>query len=144
MREETANTRLSEGGLAGWIRTCARRGAALGEYIRLRGFERDRIASDLAVQAGEIDYLIRSGSEALELPVMMRHAGIREPIAASDLGLLRDMQRVCSLCRTRSDCRRFLAGETAGGYDKLCPNAGNLHYLAGRSAEASGKSGREA
>ncbi|MCW5730163.1 MAG: hypothetical protein KIT20_05355 [Alphaproteobacteria bacterium] len=134
-REAARGTAPSDGGIGGWVRECVRRGSAIGEYLRLRGAERERLASDLAVQPGDLDYLVRAGSEALELPAMMRRAGIREPIAATDLGLLRDMQRVCSLCRTRNECRRFLAGEVAGGYGRICPNAGNLDYLAARSME---------
>ena len=92
-----------------------------------------RIARDLNVSPGELDELVRRGAHAAdELPKMMAALHIdRQAVARVKPLVMRDLERVCSLCEQKRRCDRELAGKTAAGhYGDFCPNASTLTALA--------------
>lgn len=101
----------------------------LSEIRQLNRAEFDHIASDLRVSPADLDQLVQAGSRAAdELPQMLKSLGIGEDdLKRTQPMLLRDMQRVCSLCREKAHCDRELAAGTAAAhYRGYCPNTSSI------------------
>jgi hypothetical protein len=93
-----------------------------GEDIR-------RIAADSGVAVDDLRRLVPLGPRAAGLLPHMMEALNLDP-AAVPLDVLRDLQRVCSLCRTKAECTCELARGTADTtYVDFCPNADTLRAL---------------
>jgi hypothetical protein len=88
----------------------------LSEIRQMDTTEFDRIAGDLRVSPGVLDTLVRQGPHASdELPMMLKALGIDEAdLARTQPLVLRDMERVCTLCAHKRECDRDLAAGTAG------------------------------
>jgi hypothetical protein len=104
----------------------------LNEMRQLDRTDFDRIAHDLRIAPDDLEDLVRHGKHAAdELPKMLEQLGI----SAERLGqalplLLRDMERVCALCRHKAQCDRDLAdGTAAENYHGYCGNAATLESL---------------
>jgi len=104
----------------------------------LAGLERcgsgevERMAQDLAVSPGELRALARTGAGAANLLYRrMDDLGLdRDLVARRDTGVLRDMQRACSLCTSKERCRHDLAcGHEAAAWHPYCPNDDTLAAL---------------
>ena len=105
------------------------------ELSALDGNERSRLAQDLGVGAAELDYLVRESHNPEQLPRLMAAIGIDEArLQRVRPTLLRDMERVCSLCTNTTKCRHELADGTADvTYPYFCPNAAELTALNSRA-----------
>jgi transcriptional regulator with XRE-family HTH domain len=104
----------------------------LNEMRQMDRSDFDRIASDLRVSPGELDTLVRNGPHvAEELPYLLRALGIDEAsLARAEPVLLRDMERVCAVCRHKRQCERdLIAGTSAEHYHGYCPNAATIDGL---------------
>jgi hypothetical protein len=104
----------------------------LNEVRRLNRTEFDLIASDLRISPGDLDQLVQCGSHSAdELPKMLKSLGISEDdLKRTQPMLLRDMERVCALCRDKAHCDRELAAGTAAEhYQGYCPNASSIGAL---------------
>jgi hypothetical protein len=113
---------------AGWLKH--RRD--LNEVRRLDRTDFDRIASDLRIAPDDLEELVRHGPHAAdEMPKMLEQLGIdAERIGQVQPLLLRDMERVCSLCRDKARCVRDLAdGTAAENYHAYCGNAATIETL---------------
>jgi hypothetical protein len=113
---------------AGWLKH--RR--ELSEIRKLDRTEFNLIANDLRVSPHDLDALVALGTHgADELPHMLKGLGIDEAdLKRTAPLLLRDMQRVCALCRAKSHCDRELsAGTAAAHYEGYCPNASNIDVV---------------
>ncbi len=105
------------------------------ELNELRQMDRtdfDRIAEDLQVSPLELDELVRHGAHAAdELPLMLKALGIEESkLARTEPMLLRDMERVCSMCANKAQCDRDLHdGTAAEHYQGYCLNAPTIERL---------------
>jgi hypothetical protein len=101
----------------------------LSEVRQLDRVQFDQIASDLRISSGDLDQLVQRGSHSADqLPQMLKSLGISEAdLKRAQSFILRDMQRVCSLCHDKAHCDRELAAGTAAGhYSGYCPNASNI------------------
>ena len=83
------------------------------ELSELRQLDRDdfeRIAMDLQVTPADLDELIRHGEHAAdELPRMLKALGIDEAaLSRTEPLVLRDMERVCAMCKDKIRCHRDL------------------------------------
>jgi len=95
-----------------------------------------RIARDLSVSPAELDEVVRQGPHAAdELPKMLTALGIdQEDLARTQPLVLRDMERVCSLCNHKRQCDRDLAAGTAAAhYEEYCGNADTIDGLGPRA-----------
>ena len=104
----------------------------LAEMRQLDRSEFDRIASDLRIAPDDLEELVRHGKHAAdELPKMLEQLGIdAERLGRAQPLLLRDMERVCSLCHAKGQCDRDLAdGTAAETYHGYCGNAATLESL---------------
>ena len=113
---------------AGWLKH--RR--ELNEIRQLDRFDFDRIANDLRIAPDDLEELVRHGKHSAdELPKMLEQLGISEErLGQVQPLLLRDMERVCSLCQHKAQCVRDLADGTAPeNYHGYCGNAATLESL---------------
>ncbi|RXT48395.1 hypothetical protein [Bradyrhizobium betae] len=104
----------------------------LNEMRRLGRADFDRIANDLRIAPDDLEELVRHGKHAAnELPKMLEQLGISaERLGRAQPLLLRDMERVCSLCHHKGQCDRDLAdGTAAENYHGYCGNASTLESL---------------
>jgi uncharacterized protein YjiS (DUF1127 family) len=104
----------------------------LNELRQLDTAEFDRIASDLQVSPGDLNELVRQGPHAAdELPKLLELLGIdQQALERTQALVLRDMERVCSLCQQKGECDRDLAaGTSAEHYQGYCPNADTIDIL---------------
>jgi len=104
----------------------------LNEMRQMDRADFDRIASDLRVSPHDLEELIQHGPHAAdELPKLLKALGIDESDLASTHPLvLRDMERVCALCRHKLQCDRDLAaGTSAEHYADYCLNAPTIERL---------------
>jgi len=91
-----------------------------------------QIASDLRISAADLEALVRQGPHAAdELPKMLRALGIDQAgLARTEPLVLRDMERVCSLCNHKRQCGHELAAGTAAAhYEEYCANASTIDGL---------------
>ncbi|BAC45762.1 blr0497 [Bradyrhizobium diazoefficiens USDA 110] len=104
----------------------------MNEMRQLDRADFDRIASDLRIAPDDLEELVRHGKHAAdELPKMLEQLGISaEGLGRAQPLLLRDMERVCSLCGHKGQCDRDLAdGTAAENYHGYCGNAATLESL---------------
>ena len=104
----------------------------MAEMRQLDRSEFDRIANDLRIAPDDLEELVRHGKHAAdELPKMLEQLGISaDALGRAQPLLLRDMERVCSLCGHKGQCDRDLAdGTAAENYHGYCGNAATLESL---------------
>ncbi len=104
----------------------------LSKIRRMNRTDFDAIARDLRVSSDDLDRLVQIGRHgADELPEMLKNLGIDEAdLARTQPLLVRDMQRVCAMCRDKAQCDGDLAaGTTAEHYRDYCPNAPTIDAL---------------
>ena len=92
----------------------------------------DRIAGELLMSSADLEALVRQRPHAAdELPKMLTALGIdHEDLARTQPLVLRDMERVCSLCNHKRQCDRDLAAGTAAAhYEEYCGNADTIDGL---------------
>ena len=116
-------------GMADFIGRTRRRWASAREFEAMAPAEVSSIARDLKLSKSSLRELAAKDREPHLLVQMLRALNKKMP-PAGDL-LTRDMQAVCSLCRSKARCNRELSsGGAAANYKKFCPNAFNLDLLA--------------
>jgi hypothetical protein len=104
----------------------------LNELRQLNTSEFERIATELRVSPGDLTEMVRQGPHAAdELPRLLEILGIdEEALARTQPMVLRDMERVCSLCAHKGECDRDLAaGTSAEHYAGYCLNASTIETL---------------
>ena len=104
----------------------------LSEIRQMDRTDFDRIAGDLRISTGDLDRLVHRGPHAAdELPQLLKALGIdKARLAETEPLLLRDMERVCSLCSQKRQCDRDLAaGTSAEHYEEYCLNAPTIEGL---------------
>ncbi|MTV17777.1 MULTISPECIES: hypothetical protein [Bradyrhizobium] len=104
----------------------------LGELRELDTASFNQIASDLRISPGDLNELVRQGSHSAdELPKLLEALGIdQEKLARTEPLVLRDMERVCSLCNHKRQCEDDLAaGVSPARYHRYCLNASTIDAL---------------
>lgn len=95
----------------------------------------DRIAGELRMSSYDLEELVRHGPHSAdELPQMLTALGIdQDTLVRTEPLVLRDMERVCSLCNHKRQCDRDLAAGTAAAhYEEYCANALTIDSLGQR------------
>jgi uncharacterized protein YjiS (DUF1127 family) len=114
-----------------WLR--ARRD--VNELRELDSGEFARVAQELGLSPDNLDAFVRQGPHAAdELPHLLTALGIdREAIARTQPMILRDMERVCAMCKHKRECDGdLLAGTSRQHYEEYCCNAQTIDGLAAR------------
>ena len=104
----------------------------LNEMRQLDRADFDRIANDLRIAPDDLEELVRHGRHAAdELPQMLEQLGIdSDRLQRAQPLLLRDMERVCSLCQQKARCNLDLVtGAVVENYPRYCANASTLESL---------------
>ena len=104
----------------------------LSEFRLLDMASFNRIAGDLRISATDLKELVHQGLHAAdELPKLLKALGIDEAaLERTEPLVLRDMERICSLCNHKRQCNRDLAaGSSPGRYDQYCLNASAIDDL---------------
>jgi uncharacterized protein YjiS (DUF1127 family) len=105
----------------------------LNEIRQMNRTDFNRIANDLKLSPDDLDELVRHGQGADQLPRLLENLGLNEDdlVRAAPL-MVRDMQRVCALCRHKAQCdHELIAGTADENYQDYCPNASTIEGLAG-------------
>ncbi|WP_322515419.1 hypothetical protein SR870_20900 [Rhodopseudomonas palustris] len=105
----------------------------VSEMCQFDAAEFSRIAHDLGVTSTDLDELVRQGPHKVEeLPQLLKALGIsEEAIARTQPLVMRDLERVCALCRHKSECDHDIAdGSLAEHYQAYCANKVTLDALA--------------
>lgn len=109
----------------------------LNELNHLDSGEFKRMAHELGLTSGDLDALIRKGTQgAEELPELLRALGFDEAaIARIQPPVMMEMRHACSDCAHKRACRSDLAANTAAAnYENYCANANDIALLS-RSVE---------
>ncbi|RED38464.1 hypothetical protein BJ123_104218 [Rhodopseudomonas thermotolerans] len=102
------------------------------EMCQFDSAEFGRIAHDLGVTASDLDELVRQGPHKVEeLPELLKVLGIDEAaITRAQPLVMRDLERVCALCRHKAECDHDIAdGSLAEHYQAYCANKVTLDAL---------------
>lgn len=94
--------------------------------------ELGRVARELNVTPADLKMLVERGSHsANELPYTLTALGINETaLRRAEPALLRDMERICSLCTHKRRCHQELAAGTAAkNYVEYCENSDTMDIL---------------
>lgn len=94
--------------------------------------EMGRVARELNVTPADLKMLVERGSHsANELPYTLTALGINETaLLRAEPALLRDMERICSLCTHKRRCHQELAAGTAAkNYVEYCENSDTMGIL---------------
>ena len=108
-----------------------------GDLHNLSGREASRIASDVGVGVSELRALAVLPPDSADLlPRRLASLGLTEDdVIACAPGVLRDMERLCSFCRSKRRCAHDLSATTAK-WPTYCPNAATFADLIASGAGA--------
>jgi hypothetical protein len=104
----------------------------LGELRELDTASFNQIAGDLRISPVDLNQLVRQGPHSAdELPKLLKALGIdQEKLARTEPLVLRDMERVCTLCNHKRQCDHDLAaGASPARYHQYCLNAPTIDAL---------------
>ena len=124
---------LANPGLLGRVLDWLRARCGAGDELASMSREEIRdLASDLSLTESDLVALSASLNDNTTLMEgMMRARGFDPALLRQSFGtLIRDVERVCSRCRSTGRCRRELdAGTAAAHAHEYCPNAGTFDDL---------------
>ena len=115
-----------------WLKAYRRARASRYELSTFSPDEVATVARDSGVEPSQLRALSKAGADAAELLNRMLAALGIDPnnLKTMDIRVARDLQATCSLCASKSRCRRSLsAGKAATEYREFCPNAATLGAL---------------
>ena len=121
---------------SGWFvrrwRNWKRRRKMAAELSVFDGGERERLARDIGVSGADFCILAGKWPDASALLSQRLDQLKLDParIIQAESQVMRDLQRVCSLCASKRKCKRDFAGKLAGdAWRDFCPNAHTLGAL---------------
>ena len=96
-----------------------------------------RLARDIGVAPDELERMVEAAHDPEQLSAMLRTLDLDEAaLKRAAPAMLRDMQRLCSLCETSSTCQHALeVGIAPTTYRSFCVNAATLDALKAEKAE---------
>ena len=106
--------------------------AASVRELAAAGPTTENVARDLGLSSNELRALAAHGAGAArELPCLLEALRINgQTLAEKEPLVLRDLQRVCSLCDQKRTCDRDIAaGTLASHYQSYCANAATVRAL---------------
>ena len=123
--------------LAQWWRDWSGRRRTLVDLDCCGPAEVERIARDIGVSGADLSILAGKWPDAVDL-LYWRMNEIkldRKEITQADPQVMRDLQRVCTVCGSKRRCEHQLARDPSDpAWQKYCPNATTLSALAAERA----------
>ncbi len=116
----------------GWLARHRLARASRNEFAAFGSHQAAAIARDLGIDTRRLRALSNAGPSSADLLNRMLGALGIDPksLKTMDVCTARDLQSVCSVCESKSRCRRALAAGTAATtYRQFCPNAATLDTL---------------
>jgi hypothetical protein len=132
------------GRVGGWWKKWWERAATLAELEACGCAEMERIARDTGVGAGDLRVLAGKWPDSADL-VGRRLTALG--IDATEVGrstpeVMRDLQRVCSVCADKRVCEHDLdRGPAHSGWLDYCPNVETLHAVCAQFSRDPGNKG---
>lgn len=110
----------------------------LGDLDSLAPAELDRIARDLGLSATDLLSGSHGDPKNVELLMKMLDAlGLDPEVLAREGTVLRDMERLCGMCKSTGQCRSDLeSGDAAEYFTDYCMNKTTLEQLLASKAAA--------
>lgn len=103
--------------------------SSAAEIDRLDGPERARIANDLGISSDALRVLAAKDKTAADL-LLRRMKSVGLDPRDTDPGVMRDLERCCSMCRDKVLCVHELEDKPRqAAWPKYCPNEQTLHAL---------------
>ena len=99
-------------------------------FASLDQAEVERIARDLRISVTELVHL-NAQDEGAAAPLHQRLALLKVDPQQLDVSVLRDMERCCSSCQSKTQCEHDLAGASPAPTPGYCPNQQTLNALTG-------------
>jgi hypothetical protein len=127
--------------LARWWRSWNGRRRAMADLDRCGPAEMERIARDVGVSGADLSILAGKWPDAADrLYWRMNEIKLdRMEVTRAGPQVMRDLQRVCTVCGSKRRCEHELANNPSDpAWQKYCPNATTLSALAAERA-AKGK-----
>jgi hypothetical protein len=115
-----------------WWRRCDLQNAAVAELSNLGSEEIGRVARDVGVSSAELRTLAGKWPDSAELlSRRLIQLNLDEKILRRQAPqVLRDMQRVCTLCASKRQCERDFAYRSSdASWRAYCPNSQTLAAL---------------
>jgi hypothetical protein len=126
--------------LAHWWRSWNGRRRAMADLDSWGPAEMERIARDVGVSGADLSILAGKWPDAANL-LYWRMNEIkldRMEVTQADAQVMRDLQRVCTVCRSKRRCKHELANNPSDpAWQKYCSNATTLLALAAERATKS-------
>ena len=127
--------------LAHWWRSRNGSRRTMADFDRCGPAEMERIARDVGVSGADLSILAGKWPDAADL-LYWRMNEIkldRMEITRADAQVMRDLQRVCTVCGSKWRCEHELANNPSDpAWQKYCPNATTLLALAAERAAKTG------
>jgi len=118
--------------ISAWWRNWKQGRATLLEIDGLESGERSRVARDIGVTSSELQTLAGKWPDSTDL-LSQRLASLQlseDAVAQAEPGVLRDLQRVCTLCNEKQRCGHDIDCDPANPqWRAYCPNAETLDAL---------------
>jgi len=123
------------GTIARWWRRRRRARSTVAEFESWGRADFERMAQDIGVSASDLRLLLSCGPDEADL--LQRRMAILQldsgELARAEPATLRDLQKLCAMCRSRRRCARDLARECDDpawrNWQDYCPNAATLNML---------------
>jgi len=118
--------------VSGWWRNWKQSRTTLFEIDGLEDAELSRVARDVGVNSSELRTLAGKWPDSADL-LSQRLAALQlteDAVARSEPGVLRDLQRVCTVCDEKQRCGHEIARDPSDpAWRGYCPNAETLDAL---------------
>jgi len=110
--------------------------AAVAKWCQQQALEQqlraldDRELADLGVTREQLSVLASSQDAPELMRRMMERLGVSQELLSKYPGLKHQLERECSLCFSRGECRHWLGhGNADDGHKAFCPNASTFEDL---------------
>ena len=127
--------------LAHWWRSWNGRRRAMADFDSCGPAEMERIARDVGVNGADLSTLAGKWPDAADLLYWRMNEIKLDPmeITHADAQVMRDLQRVCTVCGSKRRCKHELANNPSDpAWQKYCSNATTLLALAAERAAKTG------
>ena len=117
--------------VANWLQNWRSKRARLAELANSGSDETGRIAHDIGLTSWDLRELAGKGPDSADLlPRRMAALNIdTDEIRRTQTAVLRDLQRLCTLCESKGHCEHDLDRGAATEWQRYCPNADTLRAL---------------
>jgi hypothetical protein len=123
--------------LGNWLRNCRSVRQNRQDFGEWSNYELARIAQDVGLSSQDLREMMKLSPDAAKL-LLRRMSMLRldaDELTKSEMDVMRDLQRVCSTCGSKRQCRIDLARDPENPvWRRYCPNEKTLAELQSNAA----------